>query len=238
MHSIESGEPGTRISIVSLVIALCVAITVPSIQATITQVATFDEKVDNAIAIILGKCIKTEARFDPTGRWILTYATFNVEESLKGNAAGEVTIVTPGGRVNGIRQETAGVPVFHVGDERLIFLRNTRVGPMPLYFNQGVYNVTLDHHEKLIVPMPQNVMHIDTQRGMALSPADEPRTLDAFKRAVSDSIRGAGERTQMSAVQARKPPEKSIWTTLRDHKILVTLAVLALTVSFWQFFRR
>jgi hypothetical protein len=221
---------------------LLVALAVPAAHAAIAQAATFDEKVDNAAAIILGKCVKTEARFDPTGRWIVTYATFVVEQSMKGSAAGELTIVTPGGVVNGIHQETIGVPAFHAGDEHVIFLRNTRLGPSPLYFDQGTYNVTAgDHGEKLIVPMPSNVIHIDTQRAMAAAPADEPRTLGAFQQAVSDSMRGTAKRMQMSAMTSetkRKAKQTSVWTTLASNRLLVALALVGIAIAAWQLWRR
>ena len=80
-----------------------------------------------------------------------------------------------------------------------------------LDFDQGTYNVAAgDHGEKLIVPMPSNVMHIDTQRAMAVAPNDEPRTLDTFKRAVSDSMKGTPQRMQMSAMQSKPKPQKSM----------------------------
>ncbi|MEA2342816.1 MAG: hypothetical protein QOF63_985, partial [Thermoanaerobaculia bacterium] len=165
-------NPNNRL--IALLALVTIALAVPAANAAVAQAATFDEKVDSAAAIFLGKCVKTEAKFDPTGRWIVTYATFNVEDTMKGNAAGQVTVVTPGGSVNGIHQETIGVPAFHEGDEHVIFLKNTRLGPTPLYFDQGTYNVASgEHGEKMIVPMPSNVMHIDTQRAMAVvAPTD------------------------------------------------------------------
>jgi hypothetical protein len=231
-------NPNNRLA--ALLALAAITLAVPAAQAAVAQAASFDEKVDNAAAIILGKCVKTEARFDPTGRWIVTYATFNVEQSMKGNAAGQITIVTPGGSANGIHQETIGVPVFNAGDEHVVFLRNTRLGLTPLYFDQGTYNVAAgEHGEKLIVPMPSNVMHIDTQRGMAVAPADEPRTLDAFKRAVSESMSGTAKRMQMSAMAAEKTrPQKSIWSTLADNRLLVVLAFIGIALAAWQVLRR
>ncbi|MDP9359926.1 MAG: hypothetical protein M3P29_00590 [Acidobacteriota bacterium] len=225
----------------SLLALVAIAIATPSAHAAIAQAASFDEKVDNAAAIILGKCVRTETRFDPTGRWIVTYATFAVEQSMKGNAAGELTIVTPGGTVNGIHQETIGVPVFRAGEEHVVFLRNTRLGPSPLYFDQGTYNVAAgDGGEKLIVPMPSNVIHIDTQRAMAVAPADEPRTLDAFQHAVADSMHGTQQRMQMSAMAAtaKAKPQTSIWTTLAANKLLVALALVGIAIAAWQLWRR
>lgn len=225
----------------ALLALVVIALAVPAAQAAIAQAATFDEKVDHAAAIILGKCVKTEARFDSTGRWIVTYATFDVEQSMKGNAGGQVTIVTPGGVVNGIHQETSGVPVFREGDEHVVFLRNTRVGLTPLYFDQGTFNVAAgEHGEKMIVPMPTNVMHIDTQRAMAVAPADEPRTLDAFKFAVSESMKGTAKRLQqMNAMPPTKTlPQKSIWSTLAQNKLLIALAFVGIAVASWQLLRR
>src|SRR5882757_3458299 len=213
-------NPNNRL--IALLALIIVALAVPAANAAVAQAATFDEKVDNAAAIFLGKCVRTEAKFDPTGRWIVTYATFNVEDTMKGNAAGQVTVVTPGGSVNGIHQETIGVPAFREGDEHVIFLRNTRVGLTPLYFDQGTYNVAAgEHGEKMIVPMPSNVMHIDTQRAMVVaSPSDEPRTLSAFKSAVSESMRGSARRLQMSAMPPSKAkPQPSAWSTLAGNKL-------------------
>jgi hypothetical protein len=220
---------------------VAIAIAAPAAQAAVVQAASFDEKVDNAAAIILGKCVKTEARYDPTGRWIVTYATFNVEQSMKGDAAGQLTIVTPGGSVNGIHQETIGVPVFNVGDEHVVFLRNTRVGLIPLYFDQGTYNVAVgEHGEKMIVPMPSNVMHLDTQRAMVVTaPADEPRTLGAFKNAVSESINSRATRMRMIPIPpAKTPPQKPVWSILAANKLLIALAFIGIAIAAWQVLRR
>jgi len=232
-------NPNNRL--LPLLALVAIAIATPAAQAAVAQAASFDEKVDHAAAIILGKCVKTEARYDSTGRWIVTYATFKVEESIKGDAAGQVTIVTPGGSVNGIHQETIGVPVFREGDEHVVFLRNTRVGLTPLYFDQGTYNVADgDHGEKMIVPMPSNVMHIDTQRAMVVaSPSDEPRTLSAFKSAVSESMRGSAKRLQMSAIPPSKAkPQPSAWSTLAGNKLLVAMALIGIAIASWQLLRR
>src|SRR5687767_10001638 len=74
--------------------------------ATMSEAKSFDDKVENAAAIVVGKCVATESRWDPAKRWILTYNRFEVEKSLKGFQGREVTIVTPGGVVGNIQQDT------------------------------------------------------------------------------------------------------------------------------------
>src|SRR5262245_34604979 len=119
--------PTARLAALALAVAL-VALVSPSAHAAIAAAASFDDKVDNAAAIILGKCLRTESRFDPSGRWIVTYSTFAVEKSFKGTAAGEVTLVTPGGSVGGVHQSTVGITAFHEGDEHVLFVKNTSLG--------------------------------------------------------------------------------------------------------------
>ncbi|MGH9424024.1 MAG: hypothetical protein ACRD3J_28880, partial [Thermoanaerobaculia bacterium] len=146
------------------------------------------------------------------------------------------------GSVNGIHQVTSGVPVFREGDEHVVFLRNTRLGLTPLYFEQGTFNVAAgEHGQKMIVPMATNVIHIDTQRAMAIAPADEPRTLDAFKLAVTESMKGTARRTQqqMNAISPSKTPhQNSVWSALAENKLLVALALAGIAIAGWQLLRR
>ncbi len=224
----------------SLAIAGLLLLAVPAAHAAVAAAATFDEKVDNAAAIILGKCIRTESRFDPTHRWIVTYSTFTVEKSMKGGATGEITLVTPGGSVGSVHQSTIGVPEFQQGDEHVLFVKNTRLGPTVLYFDQGTYDVRTDERgERVIAPMPMNLVTVDTQRGMAVAPADEPRTLQQFERAVEDSLRTAGSRREkMAALQQPKRKPVSVIDTLAKNKLLVVLALLGIALAAWQLRRR
>src|SRR6059058_5784905 len=101
----------TNNRLVAIVALLLVALAVPAAHAAVAQAATFDEKVDNAAAIILGKCVKTEARFDPTGRWIVTYATFNVEETIRAPRRGRSRSLRPAAASTGfIRKRSASRP--------------------------------------------------------------------------------------------------------------------------------
>ena len=216
--------------------AALVLLAVPAAHAAIAAAASFDDKVDNAAAIILGKCVRTESKLDPTGRWILTYSTFAVEKSFKGGAAGEVTIVTPGGSVGGVHQSTIGVPAFREGDEHVVFVKNTRLGPTVLYFDQGTYDVSTDERgERVVAPVPTNVVVVDTQRGMAAAPADTPRTIREFENAVRESLRTAPERKQkMSATPPVKPQPVSIVGMLAKNRLLFVLALLGIALAAWQ----
>ena len=77
-----------------LAAAAWLLLSAPAAHATMELAATFDQKVENAASIILGKCVHKESRLDPTGRWIVTFSTFQVEKTMKGTALPEITVVT------------------------------------------------------------------------------------------------------------------------------------------------
>jgi len=210
-------------------------------RATLVAAASFEQKVDNAAAIILGKCVRQESRFDPTGRWILTYSTFQVEKIMKGAAAGpEITIVTPGGKVGGIHQDTIGIPAFHPGVENVIFVKNSKLGPTVLYFDQGAYEITKDDRgERIVAPVRSNAVKVDTQRGMAIAPSDTPQPLPQFERQVNDTVRELREsKMRMDMIAAeRLRREASLWSVVRENKWTIILALAGIAFATWRILR-
>lgn len=214
--------------------------TASAAHATLAVAAPFDQKVDNAVSIFLGKCVKTESRMDPSGRWILTYSTFQIEKTMKGDAAPQITIVTPGGSVGTLRQDTVGIPEFSVGDENVIFVKNSQVGPTVLYFDQGAYDVTNDAHgDKIIAPVQSSLVTIDTQRGVAV-PAEQPRTLKTFEENVGRAI-AAGEKRHIEneLVAAKRRQQASAQPgVLWRYRYWFAAAVLGAALATWQLMRR
>ena len=64
-------------------------------EATIARAVKFDEKVDKAAAIVVGKVVSQQSAWDAKHERILTYSKFQIEQTLKGVPAQEITIVTP-----------------------------------------------------------------------------------------------------------------------------------------------
>jgi hypothetical protein len=230
--------PTHRLHALGLVAFLLLA---PALSASIAELATFDEKVENAAAILMGTCVRTEARWDAAHRSILTYSTFRVDKVIKGSPIlGEVTIVTPGGALDGLHQETIGIPTFRSGDERVLFVRMTKAGPTVLYFDQGTYDVHTERGQKIITPASSKLMKVDAT-GRAVTEGEPPRELDSFEHAVQDSARAIADRHQkMDALSPRRQhqQEASIWSILRRNSLLVGLALAGLGIATWQLMRR
>ena len=220
-------------------IALTVVLAVPAAEASMATAAPFEEKVDNATAIIEGQCLKNESRWDPSGRWILTYSTFKVLKTFKGGPAQEVTLVVPGGSVGGVHQSSVGVPAFSEGSENVLFIRNSKAGPTVLDFDQGAYDVTTNERgEKVVVPVATDAVHIDAQRGVAV-PNEAPRTLNEFKSDVDRAVRSAADRRQkMEMVRPRKTAGPTLRSMIVDNKLVLAALAVGLLLAAWQLFRR
>jgi hypothetical protein len=205
-------------------------------SATISRAVAFEEKVENAASIVVGECIGQQSRWDDARNWILTYSTFRIEKTLKGMPAQEITIVTPGGTVGHIAQEVIGVPKFRQGDERVLFVRNSKAGPTVLYLEQGDYQVVEERGEKFVKPGAESAMLIDTGRGAAA--ASEPvRSLREFEGTVRDTMK-RGEIQKMEMVARQKRVESSIWTQIQRNRMLVALALIGAALASWQLYKR
>lgn len=215
---------------------LAVSLAATDAHATIQRAVAFDEKVDQAAAIVLGKVTHTHAQWDPSHRWILTYSTFAVEQTMKGTAPAEVTVVTPGGTVGNVVQSTIGIRPFREGDENVVFLKNTPAGTTVLYFDQGAYDVSDDHGEKIVTPVATEAVHMDTQRGVIVEP-EQPRALRDFARDVRDSAARTRNQMQLVRDQQRQKQQASFTDTLAKYKLLVALALIGTLLATSHFFR-
>ncbi len=229
--------PNNRsLSLAALILALAF---VPRAEATLMKAATFDEKVENAASIIVGTAVRKESRWDADHRWILTYTTFRIDKTIKGIAVeNEITIVTPGGQVGKVRQDTIGVPDFAEGSQHVLFTRNTNVGPTVLYFDQGAYEIVKNEKGDAIVkPAATEAVTIDTQRGMAVAP-EAPRTLQQFERDVRESERRALVNRMELVRQREAQAEPSLWQLVARNKYLILLAIAGIAFATWHFLRR
>lgn len=206
-------------------------------EATIARAVKFDEKVETASSIVIGKVTTQHSAWDANRERILTYSTFQVEETLKGFPAREITIVTPGGTVGDMAQDFVGVPRFQPGGEHVVFVRNTKVGPTVAFFDQGAYRVDRDSRgERVVTPLVTNAVLVDSQRGAAVAP-ESPRSLRDFQGSVRESVRRR-EAVRMEMIEQQKREEASLWNQIKRNKYLVIVALLGAMLASWQFLKR
>jgi hypothetical protein len=205
------------------------------LHASVAPAIPFEDKVRNADAIVLGRCVATESAWDPTGRWILTRSTFQVEKALKGAAVPAVTVVTPGGQVGTLRQETVGVPRFERGSENVLFVKNSSVGPTVLYMEQGAYQVEERDGQKTVQPAAAGLVLVDNQTGRAIG-GESVRSFREFEGEVRRVLERDRERPQRYDVAAPKQPQKKtpgaeLGDLAKRYRFVIALAVLAIALS-------
>lgn len=153
----------------SLAVALC-ALTAATLGATTLTRMSDEQLTVEAAVIVQGRCTEV------TGRWLdrtlVTLATIEVEDSLKGPAQDQLTVVIPGGvdvdRPVPIAVTFPGAPALFPEENVLLFL--TPFAELPgsylvVGFSQGKFTVLTDpggnqlaassHTSRSTVPLEQ-----------------------------------------------------------------------------------
>jgi hypothetical protein len=188
--------------------AMCVSGLLFFTRANATTVVppAFEELVDRADLVFVGKVVGSEAewRVAGTNQAIFTRVEFHTEEILKGSAAASVKLRFLGGTVGGVTLEVVAVPKFTAGDRVLLFVEGNGAQFCPLV---GVYHGKFavrkdDKRGRDIVFMHdgkplRDVAEIGTGEGAQFGPkrarlsipADhDPMALDDFKARIRSHL--------------------------------------------------
>ena len=134
---------------VFVAVCCCLAATA---SATTLQPLTGEELTDTAETIVVGRCSAVESQW--FGRSLMTLVTVTVDESWKGEAASELTVVIPGGVDNDrpipVAVTYPGAPVITPGEDILLFLTPSVgiEGHSIVGFSQGVFPIIKDEGAK------------------------------------------------------------------------------------------
>lgn len=79
-------------------------------------------------AVVRGKVESVTSKKTADGRRIVTYAEIVPTGVWRGTAPAKVTVVVPGGEVDGMGQRTFGAPTFTKGEDVVVFLFRPKDG--------------------------------------------------------------------------------------------------------------
>lgn len=125
-------------------------ISLSAARATTVIAPSFDELVSQADLIFQGKVTAVTSKWAGEGgqRIIVSYVTFNVEDSIKGTPGPSYTIRMLGGTVDGQTVEVADAPKFAVGDRDILFVEHNGSQFIPLVgIMHGRFRVQRDQAE-------------------------------------------------------------------------------------------
>ena len=117
------------------------------VSATTVIPPTFEQLVQQAEFIFQGTVTDSHSVWEGEGgqRHIETYVTFNVEDSVKGQAGTSYTIRMLGGTVGDQTMEVTDTPKFKVGDREILFVEHNNEQFVPLVgINYGRFHVQHD----------------------------------------------------------------------------------------------
>ncbi len=112
-------------------------------EATVVIPADLKKLTLDAEAIVYGRVVALQYQWASDRRGVDTIVSLQATSYLKGNFGAVAVFRVPGGRMGTLRSVTVGAPVFHVGDEVIVFLGTYGpTFPHIVGFNQGVFRVT------------------------------------------------------------------------------------------------
>jgi hypothetical protein len=171
----------------------------PSASATTLMAKSDRDMSKEADMIVVGRCIKTRSEW--VDKVLVTVATMNVTETLKGDTQKTIEVVLPGGidtkRKVPVAMTYAGAPTLTPNEQVFLFLTRDAAldNAMTITgFSQGKYNVVADPQGKSIVT--RNVSDARFIGGQGMSEGSrERRTLNQFKAEVQGYLKNSGTNT-------------------------------------------
>lgn len=167
--------------IVIAIVATLVLVGAPAARAVTVLPATLEELVKESVTVVHGRVARVEGRWTADRRTIESVVTLDVTDTMKGAQTDRATFVVPGGEAGGRLLVMPGAPVFHDGDDVVVFLAgHAPAMPQPVGLSLGVYRVTTGVSGLVVVPSPVSVASTSgvVARGAASRPV---RSLAAFR---------------------------------------------------------
>ncbi|MGZ6057969.1 MAG: hypothetical protein ACXWLP_00810 [Myxococcaceae bacterium] len=124
-----------------LLVALLLTGTVPALASTALQLG-LSGLTAQASDVVHARVVSSTPAWTGDHRRIVTRLEVEVLETWKGSAAGRLTVVQPGGEVDGIGQRVTGVAQLAQGEELVLFLERRGPYHQVVGLAQGVYRVS------------------------------------------------------------------------------------------------
>jgi hypothetical protein len=117
-----------RLVLMACFLAAALAAVVPlTARATLAWPTSVEDLARESSAVVRGRVVSKSAAWAAQGKKIVTLVELETGAVWRGQASSRVTVVVPGGVVDGIGQHVAGAPQFTVGEDVAVFLQG--VGP-------------------------------------------------------------------------------------------------------------
>lgn len=129
---------------------LFLVITLPA-QAAVVAPLTLDDLLERSDRVVRGVVLSSDAVLDEARGRIRTFHRVAVRETLKGEAADEVVVMTLGGETRDLGQIVPGAAHLPAGQDLVLCLRAAKDGFVVTGMAQGVFRVETDSGSDVLV---------------------------------------------------------------------------------------
>jgi hypothetical protein len=178
----------SRMKVLSL--AASVACVAGTGSATTVIPPSFDQLVNDAQIIFQGTVtgVRSEWTGEGAQRHIVSYITFKVDDTFKGNPGAQCTLRMLGGTVAGQTMEVSDAPKFKAGDRDVLFVENNGTQFVPLVgIMHGRFRIRRDANGRDMIHANDGTPVASTDqvgKGSVTAAAGQPMTLQQLKQAV------------------------------------------------------
>jgi hypothetical protein len=186
----------------SLVLLFCLFGATDSSLATTVIRPSDDDMAIGARAIIRGKVLSIESRFDEQQSRIYTYITLRVQEVIKGEITErKIVIKELGGEAGGRISVIYGNPQFNRGEKVLLYLDTWKDGSLRTYqMFLGKFSIIKDKatgHEIVFRDMSdENITVLPSAEGAAHYTSTDRMELSAYTKMVREKVAANEERSR------------------------------------------
>ena len=178
-------------------LTLSLALSASPLWASVVRPLTPESLLAGADAVVEGRVLSVEGRWNAEHTGLETHVTFRVSARLAGTTPDVLTVVQPGGALDGNRHVVVGMPNFTEGEEARLYLRRLpqRSGPprFRVYgWSQGKWLPAARDGTSSYEPAPVPPTGVAGARGFATNGMRWPPQLDPVayqvNRAGSDEL--------------------------------------------------
>jgi hypothetical protein len=127
----------------SLTSLICLVLLIASnAHATTVERLGLEDLVKKARTIVVGRVAGSRTYWNANRKLILTDYTITVDEKLKGEPSGSMTVTTIGGKIGDVELHVSGMPLFQQGESAVLFVEQSGAYQTVLGLAQGKFTVT------------------------------------------------------------------------------------------------
>jgi hypothetical protein len=141
-----------------------------------------------ASQVVRARVVSRRCAWADGHRRLVTFLDLELLDSWKGSARGPLTVVQPGGELDGVGQRVAGVAELAPGEEVVLFLERQGQFHRTVGLGQGVYRVERGGGAAQAMPAATPGLSLVAPNGSSLQPR-QPMSLETLEGEVRREVR-------------------------------------------------